>query len=69
MANDDEVNIMSTLPSDPPPPQMPRDEGKRTPKKAWAKPTFRRVTDGVIVTESGATPTTVEDTFQYSLQS
>ena len=48
---------------------MPRDEGKRTPKKAWAKPTFRRVTDGVIVTESGAKPTNVEDTLQYRLQS
>ena len=39
----------------PPPPPLDED-GKERPaaKKAWAKPTFRRIEDGVVVTESGA---------------
>ena len=37
----------------PPPPKPESESEGPTPKKAWVKPTIRRLEDGVVVTESG----------------
>ena len=39
-----------------PPPPPPDESGEERPpaKKVWAKPTFRRIKNGVVVTEAGA---------------
>ena len=48
-----EDNHMSDSPF--PPPPLTKTAGRRPPaKKVWARPTFRRIENGVVVTESGA---------------
>ena len=44
---------MDTPSPPPPPPPDKNSERRPTVKKAWAKPTIRRIEDGVVVTESG----------------
>ena len=41
------------LNSPPPPPPNESSEERPPAKKTWAKPTFRRIENGVVVTESG----------------
>ena len=50
----------------PPPPPLDED-GKERPaaKKAWAKPTFRRIENGVVVTESGPKVTNYPESTTY----
>ena len=47
----------------PPPPPPPPDENseerptaEKAPKRAWSKPTIRRLLNGVVVVESGPIP-------------
>ncbi len=46
----------SDRPENSPPPPPPNENSEERPpaKKVWAKPTLRRIENGVVVTEAGA---------------